>query len=45
MSFTQRGIHADESKLEDLKNAKGLENVKEATFFICMVQALCQNLV
>ena len=45
MNLTENEIHPDESKVEDLKKAKGPENVRQARSFICMAQALCQDFV
>ena len=43
--FSEKGITPDETKVQDLKDARKPLNSKEALSFVCMAQALCQDFV
>ena len=45
MNFSEKEITPDETKDQDLKDARKSVNSKEASSFVCMAQALCQDFV
>ena len=45
VTFSDKGISPDPTKVNDLKAADRPKNGKEALSFICMAQALCQDFV